>query len=102
MPGRTPAWQKKYELELAESFNEETNLRCASGTAARSRPTVDVVPQCNRQWLRCGGALEVGINLADQVIQEVQTTMDVADDIDPRSVELGSIVHFSGPDHCAR
>jgi len=35
MPGRTPAWQKKYELELAESFNEETNLRCASGTAAR-------------------------------------------------------------------
>src|SRR5512139_1248849 len=52
-------------------------VRQALEDAARIRPTVDVVPQCNRQWLRCGGALEVGINLADQLIQEIQATMDV-------------------------
>src|SRR5262245_23212858 len=54
--------------------------------AHRAKTAVDVVAQKHRHGLVKGGRLEIGLDLLSHLPQQVITTVDVADTIDPHAI----------------
>src|SRR5215475_9035516 len=54
--------------------------------AHRAKTAVDVVAQKHRHGLVKGGRLEIGLDLLGHLPQQVVTTVDVADTVDPHAI----------------
>jgi len=71
-------------ISLQENaFTFPTQLDQPIDGFARESTAVDIVAQKNMEWPACRVEGDIGINQGQELIEQVETTVDVADRINP-------------------